>query len=440
MSTHDTLTVSQLTEQIKAVLEDTFINVFVEGEIGQINAHRSGHVYFSIKDEDARIDAVIWRSTVARLTYRPSAGEHVIAMGRLSVYAPHGSYKLVVTRLEPAGIGRLQAAFEATKKRLLTEGIFDASNKQAIPFLPKGVGVITSPTGAARRDIESVLHRRAPQVPIYLYPANVQGPRSVRDLIDGLNRLDSHANVDTIIIGRGGGSLEDLWSFNDEELARAIYRCKTPIISAVGHETDTTISDLVADLRAPTPSAAAELAVPSRDDLLFTITELDERIALAMERQVSRLLMTLQGVSARLRRGVEIGHRELKLNAMVGHLERLNGRRVFNSQQSLKALVSNLSSHHPERRLTMQSKTLGRLIKKMQTQFQDDFVRRQLVFGRCIERLDALSPLGVLARGYSLTTTGERVLMSTEQVEVGDLIRVRLKDGALDATVSEIKD
>ncbi len=439
MQSNDTLTVSALTDQIKGTLESTFSNVFVEGEIGQINMHRSGHVYFSLKDEDARIDGVIWRSTVARLTYRPNAGDQVLVFGRLSVYAPHGSYKLVVSRLEPAGLGRLQAAFEACKQRLLAEGLFSDEHKQTLPFLPTGVGVITSATGAARRDIESVLHRRAPQVPIYLYPANVQGPQSVNELIAGLKRLDHDPKVEVIIIGRGGGSLEDLWSFNDEALARAIFACRTPVVSAVGHETDTTISDLVADLRAPTPSAAAELVVPSRDDLLFTVNEIDERLHRAMTQKLRRTKESVLSFATLLRRGVELDSRKLELSRLSNQLDRQGQTRVSLGTLKLRELAAVLGRLHPERRLNTQRQHLSSCMQRLQNQVNATYQSRKLAFGRSIERLDALSPLGVLARGYSLTTAGERVLMSTSQVRVGQEVRVRLSEGSLNATVIEIE-
>ena len=439
MTVHNPLSVSELTKQIKVALENTFINVVVEGEIGQINHHRSGHVYFSLKDQDARIDGVIWRSTAARLKHRPDAGEQVVVHGKLSVYAPHGSYKLVVSRLEPAGLGQLQAAFEACKQRLMSEGLFAIDHKQALPFLPNAVGVITSPTGAARRDIESVLHRRAPQVPIYFYPANVQGPNAVSNLIQGLKSLDRHPEVDVIIIGRGGGSLEDLWSFNDEALARVIFSCTTPIVSAVGHETDTTISDLVADLRAPTPSAAAELVVPSRDDLLFMFTEFDERLSRAMNRKLRQAKERVLSNATLLRRGVELGHRRLELTRLSTQIDRLMTSNVAMFSYRMHDLTGTLSRLHPERRLHAQKQSLETSRTRLRTLAERKYQSAVLAFGKTVERLDAMSPLGVLARGYSLTTKGERVLMSTQEAQVGDTIRVRLKMGSLDAEVVKIE-
>ena len=272
------LTVSELTAEIKDLLEGTFVRVWVEGELTHLNVHRSGHVYLTLKDADARIDGVIWRSSVPRLAYRPEPGEQVVMRGQLNVYAPQGSYKLIVDAIEPAGLGARQAALEALKKTLAAEGLFDPQKKRAIPMLPRKVGVITSATGAARRDIESVIFRRSPQIPIVLYPAAVQGVNAVPEITAGLRVLGQRTDVDVIIVGRGGGSIEDLWAFNEEAVVRAIAACPIPVIGAVGRETDTSLSDLVADQRAPTPSAAAELAVPVRHDLLYTLDMMVEKM------------------------------------------------------------------------------------------------------------------------------------------------------------------
>lgn len=427
--------VSELTEQIKSVLEDRFISIRLQGEIGHINAHRSGHVYCSLKDESARIDAVVWRSTVARLAYRPEPGAQVMVTGRLSVYAPHGAYKLVITSIEPAGLGRLQALFEETKRSLQAAGYFDPDKKKQLPLLPRGIGVITSATGAARRDIESVIHRRSPQVPIYLYPANVQGPSAVGDLIAGLKALEVHPNVDVIIIGRGGGSLEDLWSFNDRDLAMAIFSCSVPVVSAVGHETDTTISDMVADKRAPTPSAAAELVVPMRDDLLFTLTDLTDRFTRAMKHQMIRRSQHLSREMHLLKRGIEIHSKRLAIGRLMQKQEHLLRRRIFQERERIKRLDMRLARRNPNMRLVDQRRRLYTLHAQFQRTVEEKVYRQRLVFQRLVERLDVLSPLSVLARGYSLTTRDNRVVMGIEQVSRGDEITVRVRNGVIQAEV-----
>jgi exodeoxyribonuclease VII large subunit len=436
MTNQDASSVSELTDQIKNVLENQFISVRVEGEIGHINAHRSGHVYCSLKDETARIDAVIWRSTVARLSYKPDPGEQVIVMGRLSVYAPHGAYKLVINSLEPAGLGRLRALFEATRQELERAGLFDASHKNALPLLPTAVGVVTSATGAARRDIESVLNRRSPQIPVFLYPANVQGTTAVSDLINGLKTLDAHPDVDVIIVGRGGGSLEDLWSFNDAALARAIFACKTPVISAVGHETDTTISDMVADVRAPTPSAAAELAVPIRDDLLFTLTDLSERFHRLIRARLNGGAQVLSREVQMLKRGVDLNNRQLQLDRLTQQLDRLVRQSLVARMSRSKQIAVRLARHNPQIQLADQRKSLSALAFKLERLMEERIYGARYSFHRSVERLDALSPLSVLARGYSLTTIEGRVVMSVDDVQTGDGIEVRVSNGTIKAAVT----
>jgi exodeoxyribonuclease VII large subunit len=436
MTNQDASSVSELTDQIKNVLESQFVSVRVEGEIGHINAHRSGHVYCSLKDENARIDAVIWRSTVIRLPYKPDPGEQVIVMGRLSVYAPHGAYKLVINSIEPAGLGRLRALFESTRLELERAGLFDLSHKKMLPLLPKAVGVVTSATGAARRDIESVLHRRSPQIPVFLYPANVQGTTAVSDLINGIKTLDNHADVGVIIIGRGGGSLEDLWSFNDAALARAIFDCKTPIVSAVGHETDTTISDMVADVRAPTPSAAAELAVPIRDDLLFTLTDLSERFHRLIGARLNGGAQVLSREVQMLKRGVDLNNRQLVLNRTTRQLDRLVHQSLTVLLSRTKRISIRLARQNPQSQLAERRKALSALAFKLQRLMEDRMHDMRFSFQRSVERLDTLSPLSVLARGYSLTTVDGRVVMTTDDVQSGDSIEVRVSNGTIKAAVT----
>jgi exodeoxyribonuclease VII large subunit len=436
MTNQDASSVSELTDQIKNVLENQFVSVRVEGEIGHINAHRSGHVYCSLKDENARIDAVIWRSTVARLSYKPDAGEQVIVMGRLSVYAPHGAYKLVINSLEPAGLGRLRALFEATRQELERAGLFDASHKKDLPLLPNAVGVVTSATGAARRDIESVLSRRSPQIPVFLYPANVQGTTAVSDLINGIKTLDADPDVDVIIVGRGGGSLEDLWSFNDAALARVIFACKTPVISAVGHETDTTISDMVADLRAPTPSAAAELAVPIRDDLLFTLTDMSERFHRLIRTRLNSGAQVLSREVQMLKRGVNLNNRQLLLDRLTRQLDRLVHQSLTARMTHSKQIAIRLARQNPQNQLAEQGKSLSALAFKLERLMEERMHGARYCFQRSVERLDALSPLSVLARGYSLTTIEGHVVMSADDVQTGDSIEVRVSNGTIKAAVT----
>src|SRR3990172_9779705 len=262
------LTVSELTRMIKGSLEESFPHVWLQGEISNFKRHTSGHLYFTLKDEGAQISGVMWRSRAENLLFSPEDGMEVQARGAITVYPPRGNYQIDVVRMLPVGIGELQLAFEQLKRKLEAEGLFDPAKKKPIPEFPHAIGVITSPTGAALQDIRSVLERRQPSVEVVVLPVRVQGPGAAEEIAVAIREMNQYGDIDVLIIGRGGGSLEDLWAFNEEVVARAIYQSSIPVISAVGHEIDFSISDFVADLRAPTPSAAAEIAVRDRSEIL----------------------------------------------------------------------------------------------------------------------------------------------------------------------------
>lgn len=295
-------TVSDLNNYIKNIFETnrTLSSVTVRGEISNFTNHRSGHLYFSLKDEDGQIRAVMFRSKAQTLKFMPESGMKVLVHGSVTVYPRDGSYQLYVSSMQPDGIGALYLAYEQLKERLALEGLFDAEHKLALPAYPRRIGVITSPTGAAIRDIINVSGRRYPNADLYIYPALVQGAGAEDSLVSALDYLDKSRLCDVIIIGRGGGSIEDLWAFNSEALARRIYSATTPIISAVGHETDFTICDFVADMRAPTPSAAAEIAVPDKRDLLMRIDSYNERLVKGLERKVERASEKLRHLEQRV--------------------------------------------------------------------------------------------------------------------------------------------
>ncbi len=278
-----TYSVAELTAAIKQSLEGQFASVWVAGEISNFTHHRSGHMYFTVKDDKSELKAVMFKGNNLYIHFRPENGMQVLVQGRISVYEPRGYYQIIVTRLEPAGIGTLYLAYEALKKQLAAEGLFDPEHKLGLPAYPRKIGIITSPTGAAIRDIGQVLQRRAPQVELVLRPTLVQGDTAAEDIVAAITEMSAYGQVDLIILGRGGGSLEDLWPFNEERVARAIYACPIPVISAVGHETDTTIADLVADLRAPTPSAAAELAAPAQAEILASLAYYREALTKTLQ-------------------------------------------------------------------------------------------------------------------------------------------------------------
>jgi exodeoxyribonuclease VII large subunit len=431
------LSVTDLTDEIKQLLENGFIHVWVEGELSHLNVHRSGHVYLTLKDSDARIDGVIWRSTVARLTYRPDPGEQVVVRGQLNVYAPQGSYKLIIDAIEPAGLGALQAALDALKKTLAAEGLFDAGRKREIPLLPRKVGVITSATGAARRDIESVIFRRSPQIPIVFYPAAVQGANAAPEIVRGLRALGKRDDVDVIIVGRGGGSIEDLWAFNEEIVARAIAACPTPVISAVGHETDTSISDLVADQRAPTPSAAAELAVPVRSDLLYTLEGIVDRMTRSMEHRVNRGHDQLRVLSVRLSAGIDWSPRRVRLERTVSRLLRLGSELVTHRRTQVDHLRDRVRDGSPVNRIAKDRQKLTQLHARLTPAVAAQGARSRADLRTLAARLNALSPLASLGRGFSIVRRETRLVRKHTDVVEGDTVSILLHEGTLTAQVTK---
>ena len=395
----DVFSVSDLNNYIKNIFEKnrTLSSVSVRGEISNFVNHRSGHLYFSLKDSDGQIRAVMFRSRAATLKFMPESGMKVVVHGSVTVFPRDGSYQIYVSSMQPDGIGALYLAYEQMKTRLAEEGLFDEEHKLPIPEIPSRIGVITSPTGAAVRDIINVTGRRFPNTEVYIYPALVQGEGAEESLIKALDYLDTTGLCDVIIIGRGGGSIEDLWAFNSEKLARRIYEATTPIISAVGHETDFTICDFVADMRAPTPSAAAELAVPDKRELMLRLDSYDERLALAVQRKVSRSREKLDLLRARADRYTVINL--------------IEARRVTVSRLSEKSNL--LIAGYLER-------TKDRLFS-------------------CVEKANALSPLSILSRGYSIAETKNGIIKSTSEVDAGDEVRIILSDGAISATVTDIE-
>ena len=390
-------TVSELNNYIKNIFENnrTLSAVTVRGEISNFTNHRSGHLYFSLKDSDGQIRAVMFRSSAQGLKFMPESGMKVIVHGSVTVYPRDGSYQIYVRSMQPDGIGALYLAYEQLKERLHAEGLFDEEHKLPIPALPKRVGVITSPTGAAVRDIINVTGRRFPGADIYIYPALVQGDGAEATLISAVDYFDRSRLCDVVIIGRGGGSIEDLWAFNSEALARRIYAATVPIISAVGHETDFTICDFVSDLRAPTPSAAAELAVPDSRELLMRIDTYLERSYAAINHNI-----------ARRRDRVDFLRDKTGANALMN---------LINSKKDTVRTLSDKCALVIDSRLA---------------QF-----REKLAINA--EKANALSPLSILSRGYSVAECENGIIKSVSEAKVGDEISVILADGRLSAVVKD---
>jgi len=396
----EVLTVSALTARIKGVLESGFPRVHVVGEISRCTRAASGHVYLTLKDESAVLNAVIWRGVATALRFQPEEGVEVIARGSIDVYAPRGSYQLIISWLEPRGVGALQIAFEKLKARLEKEGLFRREVKKPLPRFPRRIGVVTSPTGAAVRDVINVISRRYPAAELLLAPVRVQGEHAAGEIAGALDRLNEHRpGLDVIIVGRGGGSLEDLWAFNEEVVARAIFRSRIPVVSAVGHEVDFSISDFVADVRAATPTEAAEIVVPDRDELLKRLRDRRRRLGRALERMAREGRRRLAAVRARY---------------------------VFRRPTTL---------------LEQRAQRLDDVLDKMRTAL----AHRVGLLGEGLAglggRLDSLSPLKVLGRGYSLTFGADgRLLRSVETVAAGHVITTRLHRGQIDSRVLDARD
>lgn len=394
-----TFSVSELNNYIKNIFENnrTLTSVTVKGEISNFTNHRSGHLYFSLKDADGQIKAVMFRSRAQSLKFMPESGMKVIVHGSVNVYERDGVYQLYVNSMQPDGIGALYLAYEQLKEKLYARGVFDPSHKLELPRYPSRIGVITSPTGAAVRDIINVLNRRFPLAALYLYPSLVQGEGAEENLIRAVDYFDRTKLCDVVIIGRGGGSIEDLWAFNSEKLAMRIFESKVPIISAVGHETDFTICDFVSDMRAPTPSAAAELAAPDVSELLLRIDSYNERLA-------ASLVHRLEIAKARLYR----------LD------ERLRKDTVPSYISEKKKMVEELGCDARDA-----------VMKKI-----EDFKKRLFLNA---EKANALNPLSVILRGYSLAESENGVVRSVNDVKCGDVVTIKVADGIIDASVVETK-
>jgi exodeoxyribonuclease VII large subunit len=437
-------TVSQLTRQIRQVLEGSLGALAVEGEVSNFRAAASGHLYFNLKDRDAQIRCVMFRAAAQSLKFQVEDGLHVVVRGRLTVYEQRGEYQLQVVLLEPKGAGALQLAFEQLKRKLEAEGLFAAERKRPIPFLPRRVGIVTSPHGAAIRDMITVIGRRFPGMPILICPATVQGDQAAGEIaasIATLNRLARREQIDVIIVGRGGGSVEDLWAFNEEPVARAIFASKVPIVSAVGHETDFTIADFVADLRAPTPSAAAELVVPNRIDLLVTVREWRRRLFRRLKTELARDVEQWEGLRARLGSPqARLEQAELRVD---DHRERLGqGLHVHRrhlSQRYAKAREL-LLGFRPDRQIPLHRREARALSRRLGPALRRHVRRLRERAEAAVQRLDAVSPLAVMGRGYGIVQDAQgRIVRSVDQVSVGDNLDVRLRDGSLDAGVRGVR-
>jgi exodeoxyribonuclease VII large subunit len=440
------LTVTALTRYIKAKVDrDPHLQaVWLKGEISNFKYHSRGHMYFTLKDENAKISAVMFSSHNRNITFRPEDGMKVLVKGQVSVYEASGNYQMYVYEMQPDGIGNLYLAYEQLKSRLMEEGLFSERYKQRIPAYPKTIGVITSPTGAAVRDILTTLKRRYPVANIVVLPALVQGEFAAPSIVKAIETANKMNTIDVLIVGRGGGSIEELWAFNEEIVARAIFASKVPIISAVGHETDFTISDFVADLRAPTPTAAAELAVPNILDLEEKIMQRTLRLQRGMREQLERKadkLASLQNAYAfRYPHQLRI-QKEEQLDRLLEKLVREKERFIENKQRQVQQLTLRLNKHHPAQKIEHAKWTFSALEKQLKKELHNLLRTKEFSFARTLSKLEALSPLNIMKRGYSAAYDEKNhIIKSIHQVEPGDKITVQLQDGLLDCNVWGIEE
>ncbi|MBD1581802.1 exodeoxyribonuclease VII large subunit [Pseudoalteromonas sp. S16_S37] len=440
-TSNTTYTVSKLNREIRAILEQGFASIRLTGEISNFVAPASGHWYFSLKDDKAQIKAAMWRGNNRYCQYKPSNGAQVEVQARVSVYEPRGDYQLIVEKMEPAGEGMLKQQFDALKMRLAAEGLFSSTYKKPLPDKINKVGIITSATGAAIKDILTVLKRRAPQLEVIIYPAQVQGKEAHLQLCEKLALANQRNEVDVLIIGRGGGSLEDLWCFNEEQLARAIFASQLPVISAVGHEIDTTICDYVADLRAATPSAAAELVSPDRQALQQQVQQYRKALHIQILQALKHATQHCKVLEQRLK----LQHPENQLLQQQQRVDELISRLTRGFMQiqakrsnTLALAKQRLYHQHPSKQLNDAQKQLEQLKEALYQAVQKNLNSHQNRLALYAARLDSISPLNVLARGYSITKHEDKVIKSVSDVSQNQRLVTQLHDGEVHSKVLKI--
>ncbi len=433
-------TPAQLNQEVRGMLETVLPSIWVEGEISNLSRPASGHIYLTLKDAEAQVRCALFRGRASALRHRPADGDRVRVRAKASIYPARGEFQLIIEYLEEAGEGALQRAFEALKQRLAAEGLFDAAHKRDLPRLPQRLGVITSPTGAAIRDVLQVLERRFPALPVVVYPVPVQGEAAAPAIAEAIALAGRRNEVDTLLLTRGGGSLEDLWPFNEEVVARAIRGCPIPLVSAVGHEVDVTIADLAADLRAPTPSAAAEAITPDRQAWLERLGPLHRRLDAAARRRVRRDGERLAGLHRRLNAqhpGRRLRDRAQRLDELETRLRRAGRQAVEGRRRRLAAAQQRLQGHDPRRRAAAQRQQVAALEQRLRHLARTRLERAGERLGNASRALHAVSPLATLERGYAVLQRADdgTVLRRAGAVAVGEPVCARLAHGRLDCRV-----
>ncbi|MGR9114472.1 MAG: exodeoxyribonuclease VII large subunit [Gammaproteobacteria bacterium] len=436
-------TVSQLNRESKRLLNEHFPSIQVEGEISNLSTPSSGHIYFSLKDASAQIRCAMFRNQHRRLRFTPENGLQVVAQAQVTLYEPRGDYQLVVESLEQSGDGALRRAFEDLKLKLSKQGLFDPSHKKPIPTLPACIGIITSPTGAAISDVLTVLKRRFPAIPVILYPVAVQGEQAKYDLVKALATANILKQCDVVILGRGGGSLEDLWAFNEEIVARAIFASDIPIITGIGHEIDFSIADFVADLRAPTPSAAAEHAVPDQREWLNRFQALELKLQQQIKRLHSQKIQTLAWLNKRLQQqhpGQKLTRNAQRLDELELRLVRAIRNRLRHARITLDNRSAKLRQQSPTTRINALSVQQQHLQRRLQSALAHKLERLNQQLLQASQTLHAVSPLATLNRGYALVSDPETgtIIRSTDQLGKGDIILTRLAQGRFTSQIETI--
>lgn len=434
-------TVSSLNAEVRLLLENEMGIVWLVGELSNLSMPVSGHWYFTLKDSRAQVKCAMFRGNNRRVTFKPANGTQVLVKARLSLYEPRGDYQLIIESMQPEGDGRLQQQFEQLKMSLAAEGLFAQALKKPLPGQPKRVGIITSKTGAALHDILNVLHRRDPSLPVVIYPTMVQGDGSAISIAQAIGRANARQECDVLIVGRGGGSLEDLWAFNEEIVARTIAASQIPIVSAVGHEVDVTIADFVADMRAPTPSAAAELV--SRD-----VTHQTQKIhqkSQQLHNAIRTYLSKREAKTVQLTHRLERQHPQLRLNQQQQHLDDISsrlelamGRLLSNHQQHVERINYKLSLHSPVQMIKNNQTTLEQKKRRLLDAMDYRLLNANHKLALAAEKLETVSPLATLSRGYSITRNAKgKVIRHIDQVQAGDQLVTKVTDGEIHSTVND---
>ena len=435
------LSVGELNAEVNQLLNQGFPLLWVEGEVSNLVRPSSGHLYFTLKDNKSQIRAAMFRNRNMKLSIKPENGMKVLVRGRVGLYEPRGEYQLIAEHMEDAGEGQLQKQFEALKQKLSNAGLFDEKYKQELPEYPKRIAIVTTPTGAAIRDILNVLKRRSPQTEVLIYPVAVQGETSKTQIESAIRKVDIDNKCDVLILSRGGGSIEDLWPFNEENVAKAIYNAKTPIITGVGHEIDFTIADFVADLRAPTPSAAAELVTPDREHLLTESIQTRLWLIQTINQSIKQKHQDLNWLTNRLliqKPANKIQQQTQRLDELENRLFTQFSKNMDQKHIQINALLSRLQSNLPQKKILEQKKSLDQLSSRLKISIQSHLINKESKFQIQMTKLDAISPLRTLDRGYSIVKDKHTnsLVSSINQTKNNQDVLIKFKDGEVNANIN----